>query len=150
MWIAGVWNPYLEFPDLLQVLQEKVRQNVGEAPRTPSRRSPCKCLYRSMSGTGTGIPGVFLLVWVPVMDLYEHPCFMVSFFIIILLLQVMKCGLQGSGIHFRSSQIFSRFSRKRGDKMSFGATVNGLVFQPVNFLSSWEGHVPCHPKLLRS
>ena len=34
--------------------------------------------------------------------------------------------------------------------MSFGATVNGLVFQPVNFLSSWEGHVPWHPKLLRS
>jgi hypothetical protein len=28
MWIAGVWNPFLEFPDLLQVLQEKVRQNV--------------------------------------------------------------------------------------------------------------------------
>ena len=28
MWIAGVWNPFSEFPDLLQVLQEKVRQNV--------------------------------------------------------------------------------------------------------------------------
>ena len=28
MWIAGVWNPLSEFPDLLQVLQEKVRQNV--------------------------------------------------------------------------------------------------------------------------
>ena len=28
MWIAGVWNPFLEFPYLLQVLQEKVRQNV--------------------------------------------------------------------------------------------------------------------------
>ena len=25
-----------------------------------------------MSGTGTGISGVFLLVWVPSMDLYEH------------------------------------------------------------------------------
>ena len=33
-----------------------------------------------------------------------------------------KCGLQGSGIHFLSSQIFSRSSRKRFDKMSFGAT----------------------------
>ena len=33
-----------------------------------------------------------------------------------------KCGLQGSGIHFRSSQIFSRSSRKKFDKMSFGAT----------------------------
>ena len=31
-----------------------------------------KCPYRSMSGTGTGISGVFLLVWVPSMDLYEH------------------------------------------------------------------------------
>ena len=30
------------------------------------------CPYRSMSGTGTGISGVFLLVWVPSMDLYEH------------------------------------------------------------------------------
>ena len=25
-----------------------------------------------MSGTGTGVLGVFLLVWVPSMDLYEH------------------------------------------------------------------------------
>ena len=25
-----------------------------------------------MSGTGTGISGVLLLVWVPSMDLYEH------------------------------------------------------------------------------
>jgi hypothetical protein len=25
-----------------------------------------------MSGTGTGVSGVFLLVWVPAMDLYEH------------------------------------------------------------------------------
>ena len=33
-----------------------------------------------------------------------------------------KCGLQGSGIHFLSSQIFSKSSRKRFDKMSFGAT----------------------------
>ena len=31
-----------------------------------------KCPYRSMSGTGTGIYGVFSLVWVPSMDLYEH------------------------------------------------------------------------------
>ena len=31
-----------------------------------------KCPYRSMSGTGTGISGVLLLVWVPSMDLYEH------------------------------------------------------------------------------
>ena len=31
--------------------------------------------YRSMSGTGTGISGVFLLVWVPSMDLYEHSGF---------------------------------------------------------------------------
>ena len=31
-----------------------------------------KCPYRSMSGTGTGVLGVFLLVWVPSMDLYEH------------------------------------------------------------------------------
>ena len=28
MWITRVWNPFPEFPDLLQVLQEKVRQNV--------------------------------------------------------------------------------------------------------------------------
>ena len=28
MWITRVWNPLSEFPDLLQVLQEKVRQNV--------------------------------------------------------------------------------------------------------------------------
>jgi hypothetical protein len=28
MLIAGVWNLFLEFPDLLQVLQEKVRQKV--------------------------------------------------------------------------------------------------------------------------
>ena len=28
MRITGVWNPFSEFPDLLQVLQEKVRQNV--------------------------------------------------------------------------------------------------------------------------
>jgi len=25
MWITGVWNPLFEFPDLLQVFQEKVR-----------------------------------------------------------------------------------------------------------------------------
>ena len=31
-----------------------------------------KCPYRSMSGTGTGVLGVFSLVWVPSMDLYEH------------------------------------------------------------------------------
>lgn len=33
-----------------------------------------------------------------------------------------KCGLQGSGIHFLSSQIFSRSSRKRFDIISLGAT----------------------------
>ena len=31
-----------------------------------------RCPYGSMSGTGTGIWGVFSLVWVPSMDLYEH------------------------------------------------------------------------------
>ena len=31
-----------------------------------------KCPYRSRCGTGTGVLGVFLLVWVPSMDLYEH------------------------------------------------------------------------------
>ena len=36
--------------------------------------------------------------------------------------RLCKNGLQGSGIHFLSSQIFSRSSRKRFDKMSFGAT----------------------------
>ena len=40
MWLAGVWNPFLEFPDLLQVLQEKVRQNViwGYEKASPRRR----------------------------------------------------------------------------------------------------------------
>ena len=33
-----------------------------------------------------------------------------------------KCGIQGSGIHFLSSQILSRSSRKRFDIMSRGAT----------------------------
>jgi hypothetical protein len=28
MWITGIWNPLSEFPDILQILQEKVRQNV--------------------------------------------------------------------------------------------------------------------------
>ena len=36
--------------------------------------------------------------------------------------RLCKNGLQGSGIHFLSSQIFPRSSRKRFDKMSFGAT----------------------------
>ena len=31
-----------------------------------------KCPYRSREWTCTGILGVFLLVWVPSMDLYEH------------------------------------------------------------------------------
>ena len=31
-----------------------------------------KCPYRSRCGTGTGVLGVFLLVWVPSMDLYEY------------------------------------------------------------------------------
>lgn len=31
-----------------------------------------RCPYRSMSGTGTGVWGVFLLVSVPSMDLYQH------------------------------------------------------------------------------
>ena len=35
-------------------------------------RAYVKCPYRSMSGTGTGVSGVFSLVWVPSMDLYEH------------------------------------------------------------------------------
>lgn len=35
-----------------------------------------KCPYRSMHGTGTGISGVFLSVWVPSMDLYKHLVFL--------------------------------------------------------------------------
>ena len=31
-----------------------------------------KCPYRSRCGTGTGVLGVFLLVWVQPMDRYEH------------------------------------------------------------------------------
>ena len=40
--------------------------NVRGIPRN------CKCPYRSREWTGTGILGVFLLVWVPSMDPYEH------------------------------------------------------------------------------
>ena len=31
-----------------------------------------RCPYRSMSGTGTSVLGVILLVWVQAMDRYEH------------------------------------------------------------------------------
>lgn len=43
---------------------EKKRRKRGD---TSSART-----YRSRCGTGTGVLGVFLLVWVPSMDLYEH------------------------------------------------------------------------------
>lgn len=35
-----------------------------------------ECPYRSKCGTCTGISGVFSLVWVPSMDLYEHSAFL--------------------------------------------------------------------------
>ena len=50
-------------------------------------------------------------------------------------LRSCKYGLQGSGIHVLSSQIFSKSSRKRFDNMSLGATGDGLVFTSPS---------PCH------
>ena len=49
MWIAGVWNPLSECPNLLQVLQKKVRQNViwGYEKASPSRR----CFFGSLRST---------------------------------------------------------------------------------------------------
>jgi len=39
MWITRVWNPLSEFPNLLQVLQKKVRQNVIWGYRKVHRRA---------------------------------------------------------------------------------------------------------------
>ena len=57
--------------------------------------------------------------------------------------RLCKNGLQGSGIHFLSSQIFPRSSRKRFDKMSFGATGDGLETVHLHFI--YGGSLPRHP-----
>ena len=54
MWIAGVWNPLSEFPNLLEVLQKKVRQNVIWGYE---KASPLAVLFRYTPHEESGTDG---------------------------------------------------------------------------------------------
>ena len=54
-----------------------------------------KCPYRSREWTGTGILGVFLLVWVQPMDLYEHSDVLEIELSLATLIILLACPFQG-------------------------------------------------------